>query len=124
MYAFDFIGITFAGIKENGEADWTGCSNIKLMVFENTKRFQHYIDSFNVQTNHWVAEYVYKRLKFLGNRYYSQVGALVFLAVWHGLHSGYYMCFLMEFLVMSFEREVIFEFFSIIFFFLSNRIAN
>lgn len=101
------FGLTFNGVDEKGNADWTGCSNIKLLVFENTKRFQHYIDSFNVQTNHWVAEYIYKRLKFLNNRQASQLGALVFLAVWHGFHSGYYMCFLMEFLVMVCEREVI-----------------
>lgn len=50
--------------------------------------------------------YVYKRLKFLNNRYVSQVSALVFLAVWHGLHSGYYACFFMEFVVMNFERDV------------------
>lgn len=75
-------------------------------MFENTRRFQHYIDSFNVQTNHWIAEYVYKRLRFLNNRNYSQLGALVFLALWHGFHSGYYVCFAIEFAVMIFEREV------------------
>lgn len=104
--AIILTGITFNGVDEKGAADWTGCSNIKLLVFENTKRFQHYIDSFNVQTNHWVAEYIYKRLRFLNNRTYSQLGALVFLALWHGFHSGYYICFAMEFLVMVFEREV------------------
>lgn len=100
------LGITYVGTDEQGKQDWSGCSNIKLIVFENATRFQHYIDSFNVQTNHWVAEYIYKRLKFLGSRLYSQIGTLVFLAIWHGLHSGYYMCFLMEFMVMLCEREV------------------
>lgn len=101
-----FTGITFNGVDSDGKADWSGCSNIKLLVFENTKRFQHYIDSFNVQTNHWIAEYVFKRLRFLGNRQYSQLGALIFLALWHGFHSGYYACFGMEFAVMVFEKEV------------------
>jgi len=36
----------------------------------------------------------------------SQFAALLFLAVWHGLHSGYYMCFFMEFLVMKLEKDV------------------
>nr|CAD7573189.1 unnamed protein product [Timema californicum] len=52
--------------------------------------------------------YVYKRLKFMGNRYISQAAALMFLAVWHGLHTGYYMCFAMEFLVMKLEKDVSF----------------
>lgn len=100
------FGLTFNGVDESGKADWTGCSNIKLLVFENTQRFQHYIDSFNIQTNYWVAEYIYKRLKFLNNRHYSQLGALMFLALWHGFHSGYYMCFFMEFTVIVCERAV------------------
>lgn len=52
------------------------------------------------------ARYVYKRLRFLNNRYISQFAALVFLAVWHGLHSGYYACFFMEFVVINFEKDV------------------
>lgn len=31
---------------------------------------------------------------------------LIFLALWHGLHSGYYHCFFMEFVVTYFERDV------------------
>lgn len=52
--------------------------------------------------------YVYKRLKFLGNRSLSQAVALVFLAAWHGLHIGYYVCFFNEFIVMTFEKDVSF----------------
>lgn len=53
-----------------------------------------------------MAQHVYKRLKFLGNKYYSQGGVLLFLAVWHGLHSGYYVTFWHEFMVMLMERDV------------------
>ena len=49
--------------------------------------------------------YVYKRLKFMNNRYVSQLSALVFLAVWHGWHSGYYLTFFNEFIVINFEKE-------------------
>lgn len=59
-----------------------------------------------LQTTPFFYRYVYKRLKFLGNRYISQAAALVFLAVWHGLHSGYYMCFLLEFVIMKLEKDV------------------
>ena len=52
-----------------------------------------------------VMNYVYKRLKFLNNRYVSQLSALVFLAVWHGWHSGYYLTFFNEFIVINFEKD-------------------
>lgn len=75
-------------------------------VFENTSKYGHYVESFNVQTNTWVANYVYKRLRFLNNRMLSHLGALFFLAIWHGFHSGYYITFLLEFMVIRMEKEV------------------
>lgn len=103
--SFCFTGLTFVSVKD-GKEDWSGCANINLYLFENCSRFQDYISSFNINTNHWVAEYVFKRLKFLNNRHISHGATLLFLAVWHGFHSGYYMCFLMEFIVMNFEKEI------------------
>lgn len=50
--------------------------------------------------------YIYKRLKFLGNKLLSQALSLLFLAVWHGLHCGYLVCFQMEFLIVIIERQV------------------
>lgn len=77
-----------------------------MYFFENCSRFQDFITSFNRNVNHWVGEYVFKRLKFLNNIYISQGATLLFLAVWHGLHSGYYMAFLMEFFVINFDKEI------------------
>ena len=53
-----------------------------------------------------VARYVYKRLRFLGNRYASQFLTLMFLAVWHGYHLGYFVLFFMEFVIILWERKV------------------
>ncbi|XP_048005039.1 lysophospholipid acyltransferase 5 [Leguminivora glycinivorella] len=83
---------------------WDGCSNIKLLRFEFATKFQHYIDSFNCNTNHFAAEYIYKRLKFLGNRNASQFFTLLFLALWHGTGSGYYMTFFNEFIIIFMEK--------------------
>lgn len=99
-------GLTYNGKDVKGRNTWNGCANVKLRVFENCTTFGHLIQSFNINTNAWVAEYVYKRLKFLGNRYLSQAFALVFLAAWHGLHFGYYVCFFNEFIVMTFEKDM------------------
>ncbi|XP_023018791.2 lysophosphatidylcholine acyltransferase 3 protein nessy [Leptinotarsa decemlineata] len=100
------FGLTHNGEDENGEVQWNGLENIKISIFENTTEFGHFIQSFNVNTNQWSAQYIYKRLKFLGNRLVSQSVTLLFLAVWHGLHSGYYVCFLFEFIVMYMERDL------------------
>ncbi|XP_012263118.2 lysophospholipid acyltransferase 5 [Athalia rosae] len=100
------FGITYNGKDKNGVQQWDGCANVKLLLFENATQFNHYIMSFNINTNHWCAEYIYKRLKFLGSKVYSQAGTLLFLAIWHGLHSGYYQCFFIEFIIMYFEKDI------------------
>ena len=52
------------------------------------------------------SSYFFKRLKFLGKKELSQGLSLLFLALWHGLHSGYLVCFQMEFLIVIVERQV------------------
>ncbi|XP_054721085.1 lysophospholipid acyltransferase 5-like [Uloborus diversus] len=99
-------GMTYNGKDKDGEHLWDGCANVKLHDFSITTTFEGIIKSFNINTNLWIGQYVFKRLKFLGNRYISQAAALFFLAVWHGLHSGYYVCFLNEFIVMYLEKDV------------------
>ncbi|KAF5912394.1 hypothetical protein HPG69_004064 [Diceros bicornis minor] len=90
---------------ENGKAKWDACANMKVWLFETNPRFAGTIASFNTNTNAWVARYFFKRLKFLGNKELSHGLSLLFLALWHGLHSGYLVCFQMEFLIVIVERQ-------------------
>ena len=98
-------GLAYSGQRKDGSPDWSGCANVKLGRLESAKKCGHVIESFNINTNHWVAVYIYKRLKFLGSRTVSQVVTLIFLAVWHGFHSGYYLTFINEFFIVKLERE-------------------
>ncbi|XP_014307118.1 lysophospholipid acyltransferase 5 isoform X2 [Myotis lucifugus] len=98
-------GLGFNDFDENGKAKWDACANMKVWLFETTPRFTGTIASFNINTNAWVARYFFKRLKFLGNKELSQGLSLLFLALWHGLHSGYLICFQMEFLIVIVERQ-------------------
>ncbi|XP_049520461.1 lysophospholipid acyltransferase 5-like isoform X3 [Dermacentor silvarum] len=100
-------GLTYNGRDENGNDLWNGCVNISVWRYEMATTFDDLIKSFNINTNLWVAQYVFKRLRFLGNKQLSQLSALFFLALWHGLHSGYYVCFFNEFIVMKFERDAL-----------------
>lgn len=100
------IGLTYNGPDEDGKPKWDGCSNANIKVFELAQNFIDYIDSFNINTNYWVFQYIYKRLKFLGNKYLSQIGVLLFLTLWHGFHSGYFVCFGMEFMVVIMEKDL------------------
>lgn len=99
-------GLGYNGLGEDGNHKWDACANMKVWLFETTPLFTGTISSFNINTNAWVARHVFKRLKFLGNKILSQMATLMFLAIWHGLHSGYIICFSMEFIIVNVERQV------------------
>ncbi|KAM9309558.1 lysophospholipid acyltransferase 5 [Pholidichthys leucotaenia] len=99
-------GLGYNGVVD-GEHQWDACTNMKVWLFETTPLFGGTILSFNINTNAWAARHVFKRLKFLGNKTLSHVTTLFFLCIWHGLHSGYIMCFSMEFFIITVERQVL-----------------
>lgn len=81
-------------------------SNVDTKRFFTTSNFDGIIKSFNITTNVWSKNYVFRRLKFLGSRFQSHFLTLTFLALWHGWQSGYYVTFSMEFLIMKMEWDV------------------
>eukprot|EP01135_Chromosphaera_perkinsii_P004648 Nk52_evm41s292 gene=Nk52_evmTU41s292 len=112
------LGLGFNGYEENYEPTkknkpipkWNGAANMRLTRFEFANQLGACITSFNINTNQWSARYVFKRLRFLGNKNLSAGATLFFLAIWHGFDTGYFVCFFFEFLVMEFERVIIHTF--------------
>ncbi|XP_070561674.1 lysophospholipid acyltransferase 5-like [Ptychodera flava] len=100
-------GLAYNGKDKDNKAKWDACRNVDLYVYETTPTFKGAIQSFNVNTNQWVLRYVYKRLRFLGNKLISQAAVLVFLAMWHGLYIGYYICFMLEAFITNVEVQMI-----------------
>lgn len=90
----------------NGKVRWDGLANFLPSRFETALQIDDYVGSFNINTNLWVKEYVFKRLRFLNNKHLSLLGSMVFLAVWHGFAPGYFFNFGMEFLDMLAEGHL------------------
>jgi len=99
------FGLGFNGYEKDGTPRWDGLSNIRPFDFIFATNHQQVIDSFNINTNDWVKRYIFKRLRFLNNRHISQGSTLLFLAIWHGLSLGYFLCFLLEFVYMECEAR-------------------
>ncbi|XP_014673181.1 PREDICTED: lysophospholipid acyltransferase 5-like [Priapulus caudatus] len=100
-------GMTYNGKDEQGHDKWDGCKNVSIRQYELRTSFQGIIDSFNINTNKWALCYVYKRLRFAGNKLISQSVTLLFLAAWHGHYTGYYHAFMLEFFVMYCENRFV-----------------
>ncbi|XP_037075411.1 lysophospholipid acyltransferase 5-like [Pollicipes pollicipes] len=101
------LGLTYNGQDSKGNHLWDRLANVRIRVYENAIKFQDYVPGFNVNTNVWVSKYIFKRLRFLGNKELSQFLTLMFLAVWHGYHLGYFVVFFMEFAIVLWERKVL-----------------
>lgn len=56
--------------------------------------------------NFLLSRYLYKRLRFLGNKLISHFVTLVFVALWHGIAPGFFLCFIGEFVVIVAEQQV------------------
>ncbi|KAH8860499.1 Lysophospholipid acyltransferase 5 [Schistosoma japonicum] len=87
------------------EAPHTACANISLLRYIFATNTDDLVAGFNINTNRWLLNYVYKRLRFLGNKTLSRTISLLFLALWHGTHSGYYINFGIELLVVTVEND-------------------
>ncbi|KAF9382516.1 hypothetical protein CPB97_007111 [Podila verticillata] len=99
-------GITFNGYDAQGKPEWDGLRNVNPLNYEFATSLTQIVTSFNMNTNFWAKLYVFKRLRFLGNKNLSALGVLLFLAIWHGTHLGYFFCFGLEFMDMETERRM------------------
>ncbi|RCH89361.1 Lysophosphatidylcholine acyltransferase 3 [Rhizopus stolonifer] len=97
-------GISYEGDDEEGHALFGGLANTLPATYETATSIDHIISAFNINTNLWSKYYVFKRLKFLGNKQASQFGTLFFLAIWHGFHIMYFVTFALEFLYVACEQ--------------------
>uniref|UniRef100_H2ZMU1 Lysophospholipid acyltransferase 5 n=1 Tax=Ciona savignyi TaxID=51511 RepID=H2ZMU1_CIOSA len=99
-------GLGYKKDQKTGKITWDAVGNVKLRHFLTARSFQDIINSFNINTNGWVLRYVFKRLRFVGVRLVSHLSALYFLAIWHGIHEGYFTCFTYEWLTMTVEKPL------------------
>lgn len=98
-------GLSYNGVDENGNAKWDGLRNIRVTKYFTGYTLESLVKCFNINTNEWVLRYVFKRLRFLGNKHISHLSALMFLAIWHGFYIGYFITFAREFTIIVLQRQ-------------------
>jgi lysophospholipid acyltransferase len=61
-------GLGFTGLNAKGEPQWDGAANVKVMQIEFAPNFKVLLDAWNVKTNVWLRECVYKRVTPKGKK--------------------------------------------------------
>ncbi|KAF8627569.1 hypothetical protein AX15_004361 [Amanita polypyramis BW_CC] len=89
-------GLGFTGFGSDGESTWDGAANVRVTQIEFAPNFKVLLDSWNMKTNIWLRECVYKRVTPKGKKPGNMSSMITFFtsAFWHGIAPGYYLTFL------------------------------
>lgn len=92
-------GLGFTGYSPSGAATWNGAANVEVLKIEVPENFKGLVDSWNIKTNVWLRECVYKRVTPKGQKAGFQSSMLTYLtsAVWVRLDP--FITFLREMLI-------------------------
>ncbi|VDO55840.1 unnamed protein product [Haemonchus placei] len=90
-------GLGYNGKDEEGRDRWDGVRDIHIWLWEMGHDFSSAIQSFNVGTNTFAKNHIFRRLRWLNSKPGAHLVTLGYLAIWHGYHLGYFFLFFFEF---------------------------
>jgi len=88
-------GLGFNGYDKTGATRWDRTANVDIWNIEFAPNFKVLLDSWNMNTNVWLRNCVYKRVTPKGKKPGFGSSMITFLtsAFWHGIYIGYYLSF-------------------------------
>jgi len=98
-------GIGYKGLDpKTGKPNWDRLTNIKPAGVEFAQNSHAYLGNWNINTNHWLRNYIYLRVTPKGKKpgFRASMTTFVTSAFWHGFLPGYYMAFVLA----SFEQNI------------------
>ncbi|KAH7105600.1 endoplasmic reticulum protein [Auriculariales sp. MPI-PUGE-AT-0066] len=99
-------GVGFSGWNDKGISLWRGASNVEPLKLETAENFKVLIDMWNIKTNQWLRECVYKRVTPKGQKpgFKSSMITFATSAFWHGFAPGYYVMFVFAGFIQTLAR--------------------
>lgn len=90
-------GLGFTGYSPTGATLWEGAKNVDVKNIELPPNMKVLFDSWNMKTNIWLRECVYKRMAKKGKKPGFKASQITFAtsAFWHGVAGGYYLAFIL-----------------------------
>ena len=91
-------GIGYRGIDpQTGTAAWDRLTNVQPWKIELAQNVHDFIGYWNINTNHWLRNYVYLRVTPKGKKpgFRATLATFFTSAFWHGFYPGYYLTFIL-----------------------------
>lgn len=101
-------GIGYKGLDpKTGKPDWGRLTNIKPAGVEFAQNSHAYLGFWNINTNHWLRNYMYLRVTPKGKKpgFRASMATFVTSAFWHGFAPGYYMTFILASFIQNVAKS-------------------
>ncbi|KAK4691299.1 lysophospholipid acyltransferase, partial [Lecanoromycetidae sp. Uapishka_2] len=106
-------GMGYKGINpKTNKVDWNRLQNVNPWGIESAQNSRAYLENWNMNTNHWLRNYMYLRVTPKGKKpgFRATLATFVTSAFWHGFYPGYYLSFvlaaLLQTIAKNFRRHV------------------
>ncbi|CBQ70814.1 conserved hypothetical protein [Sporisorium reilianum SRZ2] len=102
-------GLGYNGVDaKTGKTRWDRCRNIDIPKIEFANNWKELLDHWNMNTNVWLRNNVYKRIARPGKKpgFKSTMTTFFTSAFWHGLEPGYYLSFILAGFMQSAARQL------------------
>lgn len=91
-------GMGYKGVDpKTGKVDWSRLQNVNPWGIESAQNTRAYLENWNINTNHWLRNYMYLRVTPKGKKpgFGASLATFVASAFWHGFYPGYYLSFVL-----------------------------
>ncbi len=101
-------GIGYKGLDpKTHKPDWSRLTNVKPAGVELAQNSHAYLGNWNMNTNHWLRNYIYLRVTPKGKKpgFRASMATFVTSAFWHGFEPGYYMAFMLASFIQNVAKS-------------------
>ncbi|KAI9854552.1 MAG: lysophospholipid acyltransferase [Trichoglossum hirsutum] len=91
-------GMGYKGVDpKTGKVMWNRLQNVNPWGIETAQNTRAYLENWNINTNHWLRNYMYLRVTPRGKKpgFRASMATFITSAFWHGFYPGYYLTFIL-----------------------------
>lgn len=102
-------GLGYNGVDPvTGKVSWDRLQNIDPWGVEFAQNTRGYLESWNINTNKWLRNYVYLRVTPRGKKpgFRASLATFTTSAFWHGFYPGYYLSFVLASFIQTTAKNM------------------
>lgn len=105
-------GLGYNGVDPvTGKVSWDRLQNIDPWGVEFAQNTRGYLESWNINTNKWLRNYVYLRVTPRGKKpgFRASLATFTTSAFWHGFYPGYYLSFVLASFIQTTAKSTFYS---------------